>query len=238
MARNLTTLQLVDRARVLADAENREHISLANWKEFLSVAWGELATMLSDAGLRYFESEDTITTDGNASYALPSDFDRSLGVDYEVSSTTGERRALSSMMLQQRNYGSATSGQTASGYAIVGQNVRLYPTPPSGQTYYHVYIPQPADISANADGTNVDVVNSHGEAYVINAMAAVALAKEEADASFVISQREKAEANFNVWAANRLMESSRRPQVEGDYYDRFGEDAGDYRDRGGGGGWW
>lgn len=229
MARNLTTLQLVDRARVRADAENRDHISLANWKEFLSIAWGELYDMMVESGLRYFESEDTITADGSSSYALPSDFYRSIGVDRDVDGT--KREALDELMVQERNLLRQTG--TALSYAIIGTNIELYPTPGSG-TYYHVYVPQPSDISGNADGDNVDVVNPQGEKFVICHMAATALAREESDATFMISEREKAENAFRIWAADRSMNSPRRRQVHDSYGYR---DAGDYY-HGDSGGWW
>jgi hypothetical protein len=228
MARNLTTLQLVDRARVRADAENRDHISLANWKEFLSIAWGELYTMLVDSGLRYFESEDTITATGASSYALPSDFFQSIGVDRDIDGT--RREALTELMVQERNLLRQTG--TALSYAIIGTNVELFPTPGSG-TYYHVYVPQPADISANADATNVDTVTPDGENFVINHMAAIALAREEADATFAISERERARENFKIWAAERSMNSPRRRQVQDSYSRR---DAADFWE--GTGGWW
>lgn len=232
MARNLTTLQLVDRARVRADAENRDHISLANWKEFLSIAWGELYMMLVDSGLRYFESSDTITATGASSYALPSDFLAHIGVDRE----SGTRRvALTELMVQERNQLRQTGEALA--FAVVGTNVELYPTPGSG-TYYLIYVPQPSDISANADGTNVDVVTPDGENFVINHMAATALAREESDATFAITERERSRERFKVWAADRSLNSPRRRVVN----DQMGgSDAADYLNGdywGGPGGWW
>lgn len=225
MARSFTVVQLITRAKQRSDMENDSMISETEWKSMLSTIYGEFYGVLVESGMRYFESEQTISTDGSSSYALPAAFLSTVGVDY-LADANGERRALREMMAQERNRYSGISGSEAYEYAIVGSNIRLYPTPASGQTYYHVYVPQPTDLSGASDSDSVDVVTPDGEAFITWGLTVLALAKQETDTSLARAEREAARERLYQWATLRSLHTPRRNVVEGDF---------DYRDPGD---WW
>lgn len=238
MARSFTVLQLVTRAKYAADMENQSFISDTEWKTYLSTAYAELYAILVESGMRYFESEDTITADGNHSYALPADFLTSIGVDYEISATSGERRYLQPLMVQERNmFTGVGSANQAIGYSLTGSNIRLYPTPASGQVYYHVYVPQPTEHSASADGTSIDVVTPDGEAFITWHMAFRALSKEQSDTADSRNEREAARARVTSWAILRAINEPRRRIVQQNL-GLNSYDPGDYWGRGGSGQGW
>ncbi len=237
MARNFTVAQLLLAAQESADMENDDILSAAEWQRNLNSVYGQMHGILCETGMRYFESEETITTDGGAQYVLPSDYLSSIGVDYEYTSG-GARVQLSEMMAQERNIytGQAASSGQARGWATIGQNLTLYPAPPSGQTYYHVYVPQAADLSTADTGDLVDVVTPDGEQFLRWGMVVMAKAKEESDVRLAMNERQMAEGRLREWATLRALNNPRRPVVIPHGGHNF--DAGDWGPRGGGGGFW
>lgn len=210
MARSFTVAQLIVRGKQSADVEGDSSISDDEWKGQLSIAYGELYQILVDSGMRYFESTQTVTTDGSSSYALPADHLATIGVDYEVDSA-GRRCALVEGMVQERNQYAGLSRQRACQYALVGSNLELYPTPPSGQTYYHIYVPQPDDLSAAEDSASVDVVAPSGEQFIAWSLAVYAKIKHEADPRDAIREREAARSRVDEWSLMRALNTPRRP---------------------------
>lgn len=210
MARTFTVAALVTRASQRADAENDSHISNSEWKGLLSSAYGELVGEVTKCGMRHFEAEDTIVTDGNSEYALPSGYLATVGVDYEIDSG-GTRRPLYEAMAQERNLYSGSTGNTAVAYAIIGTNIRLYPTPASSQTYYHVYTQQPTDLSAATDGTSVDVIAPAGEEFIVWLMVAKAKAKASEDTRDAERNVERYREHIMEFAVLRALNEGRRP---------------------------
>jgi hypothetical protein len=49
-----------------ADKEDDPHVDTDEWKEHIAEHYGELHAVVSEPGSRYFETEATITADGNA----------------------------------------------------------------------------------------------------------------------------------------------------------------------------
>ena len=143
-------------------------------------------------------------------------------------------RQLQELMAQERNFFAGVVGAgEARAYALVGSNLVLYPTPPSGQTYKHVYVAQPADLSAAVDGTTLEMATSDGEAFLIWSVTVLALAKEESDTSIAQGEREAARERVWNWAMLRAFNTPRRrivdsgPGLDGTY------DPADYWGRGG-----
>lgn len=228
MARTFTVTQLITRAQQRADMESSSFISDAEWKTMLSTIYGEFYGILAESGMRYYESEDTVTTDGSSTYALPADHLATVGVDYLSGST--QRRDLAQFMAQERNVFSSQQGASeALAYALIGSNIKLYPTPPSGQTYYHVYVPQPTDLSSADDADNVDVVTPDGESFITWGLSVLALSKEESDVRGAVMERERARERVQNWAALRAMHTPRRRIVDdsGGLY-RAGYEEGDW----------
>lgn len=118
-------------------------------------------------------------------------------------------------MTQERSrYGGVTGD--AYEYAIVDDQIYLYPTPSSG-TYQLIYIPQPPDLSDYDDADIVDLVCGFGEAYVIWGTAIKAMAKGEGDVRLAMAERDRLAARLMEWAAERdATEPRRRVLDQGD----------------------
>ena len=231
MARSFTIAQLITKGRRRCDQENRDILSAAEWQEELNTVFGEFHGLLTDAGMRYYETEDTITgVAGTQDYALPADFLATIGVDYEQS-TGGQRTELTSFLAQERNVFSGSTGGQSMAYSLIGQNVRLYPAPATGQTYYHIYVPQPADISASATSTSVDVVTPGGEAFFVWSLALAGGVKEESDmVPYYERQVDRHRARVVEWAMQRELYTPKRRHVASDRGSNSGvdRDEGDY----------
>lgn len=200
--------------------ESGEHIDDSEWKGYISTLYAQLYSILVASGLRYFESQQSISSasltangDGGGYIALPAGYLATVGVDYEKSS--GDREQLFEAMLQERNVWAGQAGlNRAEAYSLSGANLVLYPKPPSGQTYIHIYVPQPTDYSSSADGTSVDVVTPDGEDFIIWGVAIMALAKEETDTSVAERRFELAKERLVEWATLRQLHTMRRRLVD------------------------
>lgn len=214
MSRTVTLGNLVSRCKVLADQENQSTLSDNNWKEFIDRCYRDVYRELAKPGVGYFDTEATITSDGTADYPLPSDHLYTSGVAWVID-FAGRRRPLSELMPAERHYYKGLSG-TAYAYEVVGSNVWLYPTPPSGQTYIHTYIPHPTDISAADDATLIEMASLDGEQALIWGVVFLARDKLEQDAQTAKSERDAALLRVTEDAACRSFMNARRRIVEED----------------------
>lgn len=220
MPRRYDLETLVERCKQRCDKENDDHIADAEWAALISEQYGELFEIVSGTGLRYFETVYEFTADGSDSYDEPDDHGKTVGVDRVASD--GTRVALRPLMAQERTrYGGATGD--ACEYAIIDDQVFLYPKPSSGD-YEIIYIPQPPDISAYADSDMIDVVCIYGEAFLIWGVAVKALAKSEGDLRAAMAERDRAGARLMEWAAERDANEPRRRVLDTEYMDGWGRD--------------
>ncbi len=205
MAFTRTMGQLVGLCQRRADKEGDDHVDTDEWKELIAEHYGELHSEVVDTGARYFESEDDIAADGDASYDLPDDHFSTIGID-RIDGT--QRVELAELMVQERGAFAGRVGQ-ATMYSFTGNSIALYPTPSSG-TYKHIYVPQPADYSAAEDDDDIDLINVHGMKFVVWGVASVALHKGEADQQRAMIERDKALRKLREWAVDRAMLSPKR----------------------------
>jgi hypothetical protein len=220
---------LVELCKQRTDNEGQEAISDTEWKRYITTQYAELYSTVASSGLRYFEVSTQFTTDGGNVYDEPSDHLSTVGLDYIVNAA-GERRELIELMAQERNIFAGAGSDAARAYSFVDDELRLYPTPPAGQTYELLYVPQPPDMSAYDDATLVDVVTPDGEAFLIWGVAVQALAKEESDTGLARAERDAAKARVAEWAVLRALNAPRRA-MGGDSWQY--EDPADYWGRGG-----
>lgn len=216
MPRRYDLETLVGRCKKRADKENDTHISTAEWAELISEQYGELYEIVSGTGLRYFETVHSFTANGADSYDEPDDHGKTVGVDRVESD--GTRVSLRPLMAQERTRYGGSTGEAVE-YAIVDDQIFLYPTPSSGD-YELIYIPQPPDISSYANGDLIDVVCIYGEAFLLWGVAVKALAKSEGDIRAAMAERDRAGVRLMEWAAERDANEPRR-RVLDDEYDSF-----------------
>lgn len=156
-------------------------------------------------------------TGGGETYLLPADCMTVLGVDYEVNSSTGERRRLRWLMPQHRNIGTGYTGTEAYAFSLERQHIRLHPPGTSGKVYYIVYCPGPPDLVNENSNYVVDVVTPDGENFLIAAASVKALAKEESDVRGMVAERERARERVRDWARKRMLLEARYQVVEDDF---------------------
>lgn len=199
-------LDMVTRCRQRAAMENQSGITDTEFKQYISTSWAELFSIVAETGLRYFETTYEIEADGSVSYDEPSNHMSTIGIDRIEPG--GARYALTELMAHERNRYSGLTG-TAIAFAMVDDQVFLYPRPASG-TYEMVYVQQPTDLASFEDDDVVDVVTPDGEAFVIWGVAVQALAKEGSDTSLARAEREEARERVFNWATLRSFNSRRR----------------------------
>jgi hypothetical protein len=233
MPRNVLMSDLVLRAQRRTDKENDLSVPTLEWKALINTTYGDLYSEVERSGMRYFESTASIAATGAASYTLATDLLGTIGIDFLYDgTTTGRRRQLRELMVQERTAWAGMTGD-AQGFQVVGQKVFLYPNPTTG-TYEMIYMPQSPDISAAADGTNVDVVTPDGEEFIIWGVAVKALAKSNDDTQLAEREREAARVRFMEWAVLRAFNEPRHRIVQGSG-SILDDPYGDMRDEGG---WW
>jgi len=211
MSRNVSMGTLVTSCQREADAEGDPSIAPPEWKRWISQQYAALYSIVVNAGLRYFEATNIFAANGATSYSLPADHDEYIGVDRAVDLASDNWTELGEIMVQERNrYGGFTGDAT--GFAVVGQGVMLYPRPTTG-TYRLVYVPQSPDISSLADSSNVDVVTGDGEALLVWGVAVRGIGKLRRDPSLAMTERNMAEARFSEDVKRRALVNPRRRVV-------------------------
>ena len=237
MARTFTLSELVSLAKQYADMVGESFVSDAEWRGYISSAYAQLHSVLVSSGMRYFEGEYEITTDGGAYYALPSDLLSVIGVDYLVDGTsTGRREQLREMMVQERNRFTGVNGSgPATRWYLAGDNLYLAPTPPSSQQYALLYVTQPAKLATDGsdDSETIDVVTPDGEQFLIWYAVFMARDKEESDVRSALRERESALERVREWAALRAFNSPREPMVREEFMENEGDPADWWWARGG-----
>lgn len=213
MPRRYILSDLRTRCQRRADLENSEHISTAEWNALISEVYGEAYEIVAGTSLRYFETTSSITATGADSYDEPATHGKTVGLDRVNSDDT--RFSLIPLMPGDR---SKFAGQTGDAleYAIVDDQIFLYPNPTSG-SYELLYIPQPPDLTTFADDDYIDVVCIYGEAFLIWGTVVKALAKSESDVRLAMAERDRAAQKLMEWAAERDANEPRRRVVDDEY---------------------
>jgi hypothetical protein len=223
--RSVTLGTLVTRCQQRADKENDSSIGTAEWKSLVSEMVGELHSLASEAGLRYFETTATITATGASSYTVPADHLATIRI-VKVDANGRNPRPLVEVQVHDDEH--PLSGQTGEAryYAIIGQTIEFYPNPASG-SYRHRYVPQPADLGSSDDSTSVDLISPDGEALVVWGVAVKAKAKGEDDVQVAMMERDAARERVKTWLMARSFVTPRKMVTNSE--DDYGGDPDGYR---------
>lgn len=185
-------------ARELAENESdADNVDRSECVGYVNASLGQWHGIVAKAVPERFEAEQTITADGSASYALPSNYYQTIGVDFELSDDVWA--PLARVMPGERNMLSGTGD--AIGYRIKAATVVLMPKPSSG-TYRHLYVTAAPVLSA--DGDTFDGVNGW-EQWVVYDVAWKILVKEGSteEADRMARERDRIQAEIEAAAADR-----------------------------------
>ncbi len=184
--------------------------------QLISERYGDLFSIVCDAGLSYFETAAFLTTVAGTAYVSePAGHLSTVGIDYIIDAA-GRRRPLRELMTQERAQWSGQTGSEARRYALIDDRIYLYPTPSvSSSTSYEIrYIPQPPDLATFEESDPVDVVTPDGEGFLVWGVAVLLHGILETDAQLAMIERDKARERLADWAMKRAFNTHRHAVVD------------------------
>jgi hypothetical protein len=187
MARSVLIENLVLRVRELTDNENSQFVISSEIKRHLSVSFGEVWERIHQAGILIGETKEDYVGTGVTDRPLPANFLYTVSVKLQLS---GFFIPLSRVDPAEDYLYESLSGQPRA-YRLVGTDLRVLPAPVASNTIRHVYIKQPTDLAAVADGVPVDVLHPAGEACTVLGAAIEVLRKEESPVAQMLAERER-----------------------------------------------
>lgn len=204
MPRRIAMSTLVTRCQQRADKVGDDH--LTEWNSLISEVYAaDVFSVVAGTGLRYFEYVVTLTTTGAAYVSEPDDHLSTIRLDYVDSS--GRHIEVEPINVDEEGKlaGLPASADRAYYYTLVDDRIYLYPTPPTGQTYEMLYIPQSPDLNDYAADDLVDVVTPDGEACLYWGVALLARAKASQDVALHMRKHEQHRTRLQEWAAERSL---------------------------------
>jgi hypothetical protein len=201
----VTMLDLETRCRRRVDMKKNQARNPTDFRATISERFGELWCLVSETGLRYFETSTTFTATGAATYSEPVDH---LGTVRLARVLPDGREIPMQELASEEEW--AFKGRTGDAcyFTLIDDALYLYPTPSSG-TYKLYYIPQPPDISSYADADVVDVVNPLGLAFMVWGVAMTIHGELEGNPSLAAQMTLKYEQRVMEWAAMRAFNEPR-----------------------------
>src|ERR1700740_1450408 len=100
-----------------ADMEGDGFIAPPEWKQLISEQYGHIYSTVVKAGMRHFESIQTITATGGVSDPVPSAHDETIGGARVTDAVSGRKAELGELMIEERARFSGLTGD-AIGYSI------------------------------------------------------------------------------------------------------------------------
>ena len=186
MSRSVTPATIVQRVQDRGEFLN-SYISTTTLTDWASESAAELYDIICGVTPEYFISTTNVTVvAGTATYALPSDFYKCVGLD--VLDRNGYWRNMERFQFGSRNnYQSMASDRNLTRYSIKGSNILLVPTPNWTSTLKLWYLPNFTSFSTVT--TTFDGVNGWDEFIVADLLVKCAM-KEESDPGPFLAQKE------------------------------------------------
>lgn len=198
-----TRAELRTRARERADMENTTFISDAELNDYLQQSWFELYDLLVASYEDYFTTSSNSTVTSGSTIALPSDFYKLRGIDYQLDGSTWvsiRSYNFAERNLRARNFDRLVAGRRNIVYRMLAGSVQLLPENDALGTYKLWYIPRCATFAS--DSTAVTNVLDFDEYIVVDA-AIKMLVKEESDPSALMMAKEALIKRIREMASNR-----------------------------------
>lgn len=155
-----------------AEVNSRINVSIKHW-------WDRVVL----AEPHRYQAVDTITANGSASYAFPSDYYSTLALEY----VDGDNRIeIPQISFHDRNrFGHAATSGHAMGF-ILTTAIEMVP-PPSSGSYRHIYVTEATVLTNDTD----TLEGIHGwEEWIVQDVAAYFARKDGADAVPFVAERE------------------------------------------------
>lgn len=162
MADTIAVSALITKIRRKADIENSNVCTDAELITYINSAFKEMYNAIVLKYENYYVTSGSISVvSGTATYALPADFLKLLGIDR---GSSGSVISLKPYAFQQRNSHGGAGGFYVNEryrYILQGANVKFVPTPTTTETLTIWYVPVPTAITSSAQ--TVDMINGFDE---------------------------------------------------------------------------
>ena len=188
---------LMTQVRQRADMEGSTFVSDTEIRVWLNAALAELHDIMILCFEDYYVNTTTYSLPGTNPGTLPSDFYKSLGVDFE---TGGVTYSIKPYSFQERNMYNSNAGVVSGNLAALRYQIRdssihfIPATPPSGTVTLH-YVPEcqqfrtgGEDDSATIGSKNKSVAIGYQQ-YLVVAAAIKCLMKEESDVRMLLAEK-------------------------------------------------
>lgn len=201
---SVTLAQLKERVRQRADMENSTFVEDDELVTYINSSIAELHDLLVAAyGSNYFlEDHSFSTVGGTPDYELPADFYKLSGVDVLIAGS--DWASIKPFNFNERNRSLDVTWGLIGGpnlrYRLMGNNLKLSPTPNGTYQIKVWYTPKATELVADADTLND--LNQFSE-YVIVDVAIKCLQKEESDVSVLMAQKTELRRRIEIMAENR-----------------------------------
>jgi len=188
---------LMTQVRQRADMEGSTFVSDTEIRVWMNAALAELHDIMILAFEDYYVNSTTYTLPGTNPGTLPSDFYKSLGVDFEAGGITYTVMPYSfqERNIYKSNAGTVNGNAEALRYQIRDDKIHFIPeSPPSGTVTLH-YVPEcqqfrtgGEDDSATLNTKNKSIATGYQE-YVVVSAAMKCLMKEESDVRMLLAEK-------------------------------------------------
>jgi hypothetical protein len=179
---SISVSTLVTRCKQRADMEHSTFISDSEILTYINSSYQELYDILVSSFQDYYVSNASLIITSGNTFALPSDFYKMLGLDYDIGGTYYQLRRYN---FNERNQN--TNYRTGKQYRIQGNNVNIEPSGEAIGTYKLYYIPA-ANILTSASST---IDNCNGwEEYIVLDTAIKMKEKEESDVGALMGAKQ------------------------------------------------
>ena len=188
---------LMTQVRQRADMEGSTFVSDTEIRVWLNAALAELHDIMILCFEDYYVNTTTYSLPGTNPGTLPSDFYKSLGVDFD---TGGVTYTIKPYSFQERNMYNSNAGVAAGNVAALRYQIRddkihfIPTTPPSGTVTLH-YVPEcqqfrtgGEDDAATVGSKNKSIAIGYQEYLVVSA-AIKCLMKEESDVRMLLAEK-------------------------------------------------
>jgi hypothetical protein len=207
-----TLLELRTRARQRADMVSSTFVSDAELTIYVNQGLFELYDQVVASFEDYFTTSTTLTVSSGSTVALPSDFYKLRGLDYNTGGSVYVPVRMFNFMnrnLRQSDPYYYTGG-TSREYRIMGTNIQFIPEDGATGSYRLWYVPAATELVGDNDLIQTSLANFGWDEYIVLFAAERMLAKEESDISEVKAQRLEIANRIVRMAANRDVNQTER----------------------------
>jgi hypothetical protein len=218
MAQTVTLSYLKDEVRARADQQNSLFIKDAELTDFINGSASALHDLLVQAAEDYFVKSQTIPiVAGQDEYNLPSDWYKTLGVDYYVNNKPVPMSRFNFRDRHLYNYLDARPEIVR--YGVWGQKLVFKPQAPQIASVVLWYVPTFTKLVTDSDV--LDGVNGWEEFIILDA-AIKCMVKEESDPSALIAQLQMVKDRIATMSKDRDQgEPQKTTDIIGSRYDQY-----------------